>query len=77
VRSTKAPVAGFLHVDAGEARVAFASCEDGVSPGQACVLYDSDRNDARVLGGGYIAETESAIAAGHHPQDASLAAADG
>ncbi len=77
VRSTKAPVAGFLHVDAGEARVAFASSEDGVSPGQACVLYDSDRSDARVLGGGFISETASDLAAERLPHDASLAAADG
>ncbi len=28
--------------------------EDGVSPGQACVFYDSAQGQARVLGGGFI-----------------------
>jgi tRNA-specific 2-thiouridylase len=75
VRSTKAPVAGFLQMEGGEARVAFASSEDGVSPGQACVLYDSDRADARVLGGGFIFETESAVALEpHRAEDSSLVA---
>ena len=30
--------------------------EDGVSPGQACVFYDAAEGQARVLGGGIIAE---------------------
>jgi len=33
--------------------VRFAAPEAGVSPGQACVLYDG----SRVLGGGFIART--------------------
>ncbi len=78
VRSTKPPVAGFLHIDDGEASVAFASSEDGVSPGQACVLYDSERTDARVLGGGFIAATESDLSIETRlPQGSALAAADG
>ena len=28
--------------------------EEGVSPGQACVLYDAPSGQARVLGGGFI-----------------------
>jgi tRNA-specific 2-thiouridylase len=28
--------------------------EDGVSPGQACVFYDKDKNGYKVLGGGWI-----------------------
>jgi len=32
--------------------------ETGVAPGQACVLYDNDSNDARVLGGGFITRSE-------------------
>jgi tRNA-specific 2-thiouridylase len=35
------------------ARVRFAEPEIGVSPGQACVVYDAD-NGSRVLGGGFI-----------------------
>jgi len=33
--------------------------EIGVAPGQACVLYDSDGPEARVLGGGTIAASAS------------------
>jgi tRNA-specific 2-thiouridylase len=56
VRSTKEPVpARLVRVDGG-VRLAFDAAEEGVSPGQACVLYD--RVDAdRVLGGGFIAST--------------------
>jgi tRNA-specific 2-thiouridylase len=39
--------------------VAFEEPEDGVSPGQACVLYDALR-PSRVLGGGFIAGTTGA-----------------
>jgi tRNA-specific 2-thiouridylase len=41
--------------------VVFAASEFGVSPGQACVFYDTDENEARVLGGGFIAAIEPAI----------------
>jgi tRNA-specific 2-thiouridylase len=34
--------------------VELADGEDGVSPGQACVFYDSSQGQARVLGGGFI-----------------------
>jgi len=60
VRSTRAPVPGFLHIDGDEAFVDFVSDEEGVAPGQACVFYASDLNDARVLGGGFVQATESA-----------------
>jgi tRNA-specific 2-thiouridylase len=58
VRSTKPPVPGSLHIEDGEAAVEFAENEDGVSPGQACVLYGSENTDSRVLGGGYISATQ-------------------
>jgi tRNA-specific 2-thiouridylase len=29
-----------------------------VAPGQACVFYDGDGTDARVLGGGFIERSE-------------------
>jgi tRNA-uridine 2-sulfurtransferase len=58
VRSTKPPVPSYLRIDSGEATVEFASHEEGVSPGQACVLYDSGHDSARILGGGYISTTE-------------------
>ncbi|QBM74938.1 tRNA 2-thiouridine(34) synthase MnmA [Sphingomonas sp. AAP5] len=53
VRSLAKPVAA--HFD-GE-RVVFDAPEYGVAPGQATVLYAGDR----VLGGGWIEETESAL----------------
>jgi len=38
----------------------FDSGEMGVAPGQACVLYDADGGEARILGGGTIARTADA-----------------
>lgn len=55
VRSMAKPVPAHFVGD----RLVFASPEYGVSPGQAAVLYDGDR----VLGGGWIAETEAALQA--------------
>ena len=55
VRSLARPVPAFFD---GE-RVVFDAPEYGVAPGQATVLYAGDR----VLGGGWIEETESALVA--------------
>ncbi|WP_088333054.1 tRNA 2-thiouridine(34) synthase MnmA [Sphingomonas mucosissima] len=52
VRSMARPVPARLHGH----RLVFEAPEFGVAPGQAAVLYEGDR----VLGGGWIAETESA-----------------
>jgi len=52
VRSLAKPVPARLEGD----RVVFETPEYGVAPGQAAVLYSGDR----VLGGGWIAETERA-----------------
>ena len=61
VRSTHPPVPARLIAGADQqATVIFAAGEFGVSPGQACVFYDSADNDARVLGGGFIAAVEPA-----------------
>ena len=54
VRSTREPADGRLAVIDGEISVRFDAAEEGVSPGQACVLYDP-ADPARVLGGGFIA----------------------
>jgi tRNA-specific 2-thiouridylase len=54
VRSTRPPQAAFLSVTAETCEIELASGEDGVSPGQACVFYDSADGQARVLGGGFI-----------------------
>ena len=63
VRSTREPVAGRIAMASNEARVVFDGTEEGVAPGQACVLYDPDE-PSRVLGGGFIART---IAVGFPP----------
>ncbi|MBX3560394.1 MAG: tRNA 2-thiouridine(34) synthase MnmA [Sphingomonas sp.] len=52
VRSLARPAAARLEGD----RVLFDAPEYGVAPGQAAVIYDGDR----VLGGGWIAETQPA-----------------
>ncbi|MET4684789.1 tRNA-specific 2-thiouridylase [Brevundimonas faecalis] len=56
VRSTRQPSPARL-VFANEAvQVIFDQGEEGVAPGQACVLYDP-ADDERVLGGGFIRST--------------------
>ncbi len=60
VRSTREPVAGRLTLEDGVLAVAFDTPEEGVAPGQACVLYDP-ADPARVLGGGFIASTIRAV----------------
>ncbi|RZM08594.1 MAG: tRNA 2-thiouridine(34) synthase MnmA, partial [Sphingomonas sp.] len=55
VRSMAKPVAARLDGD----RLLFDGAEYGVAPGQAAVLYAGDR----VLGGGWIADTEAAALA--------------
>jgi tRNA-specific 2-thiouridylase len=57
VRSTRAPVPATLHCDGNQIFIAFADGEEGVAPGQACVIYDSAGLRARVLGGGVITAT--------------------
>ncbi len=56
VRSTREPAAARLAVNGDVLSVVFDAPEEGVSPGQACVLYVGDR----VLGGGFIDATERA-----------------
>jgi len=60
VRSMRAPVAA--RVTAGEGRTAsveLVAAEEAVAPGQACVFYKG----SRVLGGGWIAPAQPALAA--------------
>jgi tRNA-specific 2-thiouridylase len=52
VRSTRDPSSARITADG----VTFDQPEEGVAPGQACVLYDP-ADPARVLGGGFIAST--------------------
>jgi len=60
VRSTREPVPGRLTFEDGVAGVALDEPEEGVAPGQACVLYAPEAPD-RVLGGGFIAATVRAL----------------
>jgi tRNA-specific 2-thiouridylase len=55
VRSTREPVPARLTAQG----LTFDTPEEGVSPGQACVLYDP-AVPTRVLGGGFIATTTAA-----------------
>ena len=63
VRSTRAPVPGWLAQGAQGPSLVFKTPEEGVSPGQACVLYAADV-PSRVLGGGFIASAERARSPG-------------
>jgi tRNA-specific 2-thiouridylase len=54
VRSTREPVPGRLTLIDGVVGVALDTLEEGVAPGQACVLY-APEEPSRVLGGGFIA----------------------
>jgi tRNA-specific 2-thiouridylase len=63
VRSTRPPQPAFLSVVPGGCEIELVDGEDGVSPGQACVFYDSAEGQARVLGGGFIRAPATARAA--------------
>ncbi len=58
VRSTRQPSPARLALVDGGVQVVFDQGEEGVAPGQACVLYDP-ADDERVLGGGFIQSTEA------------------
>ncbi len=58
VRSSRPPRPARLMHRAGVTSVELGEGESGIAPGQACVLYDHDGNDARVLGGGFIERSE-------------------
>jgi tRNA-specific 2-thiouridylase len=59
VRSTRPPQHAWLRAGADGVEVELFDGEDGVSPGQACVIYDSADGQARVLGGGFIRRAAS------------------
>jgi len=64
IRSTRPPVEAALRRGPQGAVVSIAAGEYGVSPGQACVLYDGAGAGARVLGGGFIVSNAQAQAVG-------------
>jgi tRNA-specific 2-thiouridylase len=74
VRSTRAPRAAWLRASAGGVEIELVDGEDGVSPGQACVFYDSAEGQARVLGGGFIKSATAAIAGVSRAEPAPAAA---
>ena len=58
VRSSQPPQPAILFAESdGTARVVLEDGEDGVAAGQACVFYADGGDEARVLGGGFIART--------------------
>lgn len=58
VRSTKTPVPARLDLYQDQMSVVLQTPIEGVSPGQACVFYDSRENGSRVLGGGWITNAQ-------------------
>ncbi|KPH80193.1 tRNA 2-thiouridine(34) synthase MnmA [Bosea vaviloviae] len=58
VRSTRPPREARLTRDDAGLRIELATDEEGVSPGQACVIYADAGPGARVLGGGTILRPE-------------------
>jgi tRNA-specific 2-thiouridylase len=74
VRSTRPPQPAWLERHNGGIEVELVDGEDGVSPGQACVLYDAAEGQARVLGGGFIAGTVASAASVSQTQNLAAAA---
>ena len=58
VRSTRPPIAATLYCEHNEFKIELIEGEAGISPGQACVFYESDETDSQVFGGGWIERTE-------------------
>lgn len=58
VRSTRPPEPARLTFEGARTIVTFDEPQEGVAPGQACVFYAPEEADDRVLGGGWIAETQ-------------------
>jgi tRNA-specific 2-thiouridylase len=59
VRSTRAPRPATLLATPQGVEVVLDDGEEGVAPGQACVIYDSADDHARLLGGGTIKSSAS------------------
>jgi tRNA-specific 2-thiouridylase len=59
VRSTRPPRPALIRAAGGVFTAELQMPEEGVAPGQACVIYDSTAPGARLLGGGVIAATDA------------------
>ena len=65
IRSSQPPQPAVLFAEGEEAaRVELTDGEDGVAVGQACVFYADGGEEARLLGGGFIARTLTRQSAG-------------
>jgi tRNA-specific 2-thiouridylase len=65
IRSSQSPQPAMLFAQSdGTARVILEDGEDGVAVGQACVFYADGDDEARLLGGGFIARTLTQAGAG-------------
>jgi tRNA-uridine 2-sulfurtransferase len=60
IRSGRAPMPATVRRSGGRSIIEIAEGEFGVSPGQACVLYDGQGQGAKLLGGGFIAQALAA-----------------
>ncbi|MES0870783.1 tRNA 2-thiouridine(34) synthase MnmA [Pseudovibrio sp. SCP19] len=58
VRSTRPPTEAVLRKNGENIQVELVAGEMGVAPGQACVFFDKEGQEARVLGGGWIQRAE-------------------
>jgi tRNA-specific 2-thiouridylase len=72
VRSTRPPKAAVLTMTASGPEIELLDGEEGVAPGQACVLYDAEQGPARVLGGGFIKKRESLVPRAAMPLQAAV-----
>lgn len=61
IRSTRPPVEARLFVQDADVFVDIIEGEAGVARGQACVFFEDENADTRVLGGGFIADTLHAV----------------
>ncbi len=57
IRSTRPPIEARLFMQDGEVFIDILTGEAGVARGQACVFYEDEKQDTRVLGGGFISQT--------------------
>jgi tRNA-specific 2-thiouridylase len=72
VRSTRPPQPAWLRKTAHGYEVELVGGEEGVSPGQACVFYDAQSGQARVLGGGFIKSAAAKSSVGSATRNASV-----
>ena len=72
VRSTRPPQPAWLRKVDGAYEVELAGGEEGVSPGQACVFYDAQGGQARVLGGGFIKSAAAKSSVGSADRNANV-----